>query len=268
MEESSCQVLGCLRRRKRSLITLRTPSNWWGWFTRLRTPGLGECAWNFASACASTLRIPIKYRDELECIDSTDVFLVFRPGSAIGPTDLLDLRSLLRQAVVAACAALETYLGDKVMERVGPLLRESGALTPRLKEIPLNLGQWVFIEAEYQRRGAGLRNQIVGPYVREKASTASSSVGQLLSMIGIDSWAAKVDGKRNVSKGATVEFLDRITQRRNKIAHEADRQGRGRADLKPDEVEEDLKALASVVDAIDSLIGPTSPVGADPKGTL
>jgi hypothetical protein len=209
-----------------------------------------------------TLRIPIRYRDELECIDSTDVFLVFRPGSAIEPGDLLDLRALLRQAVVAACAALETYLGDKVMERVGPLLHESDSLTPRLKEIPLNLGQWVLIETTYQRHGAGLRNQIVGPYVREKASTASSSVGQLLSMIGIDGWAAKVDSKRGVARGATLEFLDRITQRRNKIAHEADRQGRGRADLTPAEVEEDLKALASVVDAIESLIGPTSPAGA------
>ncbi len=208
----------------------------------------------------ATLGIPLKYRDDLECIDSYDVFLVFRPDSLIGPNDLLDLRALLRQAVVAACAALETYLGDKVMERVGPLLRSSESLTSRLGEIPLTLSQWMLIETTYQRHGAGLRSQIVEPFVRAKASTASSSVGQLLSMIGIDGWAAKVDNKRGVAKGTTVVFLDRITQRRNRIAHEADREGRGRADLTAGQVEEDLKTLASVVDAIEGLIGPTSPL--------
>lgn len=200
------------------------------------------------------LRIPEKHRPELGCIESTDVFLTFKPGSAIGPQDLSDLRPLLRQAVVAACSAMETYVGDVVMEHVGPFLRRPECLPTRLGEIPLTLRQWLEIEDSYKRLGWGMRMQIVEPYVRQKASTASSSVGILLSAIGVDNWAAKVDAERGVTKGDTVELLDKVTSRRNKIAHEADREGRRRADLTPSEVEATVDALGTVVQAIERVL--------------
>jgi hypothetical protein len=165
------------------------------------------------------LRIPPRKREELDCLESADLFVTFRPGSRVTRDDFVDQRPLLRQALVAACAATETYLADKVMERVGPLLQGNGA-TKKLRELPLTLGCWLDIDQRYERKRWGLRGMVVEPYVRENASTASNKVGEMLTLIGVERWSAKLDNQRGVAKGETVTFLDRVTQRRNKIAHE------------------------------------------------
>ena len=59
------------------------------------------------------LRVPQKQRDKLDCLESDDVFLVFLPGGSLNRGHFRDLRPLLRQSLVAACAALETYVADK-----------------------------------------------------------------------------------------------------------------------------------------------------------
>jgi RiboL-PSP-HEPN len=201
------------------------------------------------------LKVPERDRSRLACIESDDLFVTFRPGSRIGPSDIADLRPLLRQALVAACAALETYLADKIMEQVGPLLRKQENLTPRLAAIPLSLIDFVRIQETYERHGWGLRVGIVEPFVREKASTAPNRVGEVLSLIGISNWPAKIDNQRGVAKGSTETFLARITARRNRIAHEADREGRRRASLTVDEVADDLEALRSIVVALEAVVG-------------
>lgn len=200
------------------------------------------------------LRLSAKHQAELDCLQSADVFLIFMPGSSLTRDDFVDARPLLRQAVVAACAAFETYLGDKVMSNIGPLLRSTETLTPRLRRVPLTLGDFIDIEEQYERTRFGIRHLIVEPYVREAASTASSKVGELLSAIGIDNWAKKVDGQRNVAQGDTVKFLDSLTVRRNKIAHEGDRLGRSRADLSVAQVRDYLEGLNSIVQALEVLI--------------
>jgi hypothetical protein len=199
------------------------------------------------------LRIPEKRRGELDCLESTDVFLTFKPGARLGRVDFADARPLLRQALVAACAATECYIGDKVMQKVGLRLRSESSLTPRLRSLPLDLGDWMKID-RYERKGWGLKEYVVEPYVREQCSTAANKVGLMLSLLGVEDWAKKLDAHRKVSKGQTVEALDRITSRRNRIAHEADRVGRGRAALSVAEVKNDLALLESIVDAIDATV--------------
>ena len=50
------------------------------------------------------------------------VFIAFKPGSAQLRGSLIheNLRPLLRQALVAGCAAVETYVADRTMELLGP----------------------------------------------------------------------------------------------------------------------------------------------------
>jgi hypothetical protein len=72
----------------------------------------------------------------------------------------------------------------------------------------------------------------------------------MLSLVGVTDWATKLDKERGVPRGETQEFLRRITLRRNKIAHEGDRVGRGRATLDVSEARADLQDLESVVRAI------------------
>ena len=200
------------------------------------------------------LRVPMKSRADLDCLESEDVFVVFLPGSSLCRADFVDARPLLRQAVVAACAAFETYLGDKAMASVGAFVHSSETLTPRLRRVPLTLGDFISIEERYQRTGWGIRHRVVEPYVRELASTAPNKVGELLSAIGIENWARKVDTERKVSSGDTVHFLDRLTARRNKIAHEGDRLGRSRGNLTVAEVRTYLEALETTVKALEVII--------------
>lgn len=199
------------------------------------------------------LRIPARNRDQLDCLESEHVFVVFKPGSGLCRDDFTDPRPLLRQALVAACAAFETYLGDKAMSKVGPLLRDESSLTRRLRELPLTLSDWMKIDL-YERKRWGLREYVVEPSVRKMASTAPNQLGALLSLLGVDDWTRKVDGHRKVAAGHTVKELDRITLRRNRIAHEADRIGRGRAALTKDEVCGDIAMLKSVVAAIEEIL--------------
>lgn len=69
------------------------------------------------------LRVRVQDRGHLDCLESDDVFMVFKLGGQLDRGAFSDARPLLRQALVAACAAFETYLSDKAMSRVGPLLK-------------------------------------------------------------------------------------------------------------------------------------------------
>lgn len=202
----------------------------------------------------AALKIKVADRDALDCLHSQDVFVTFLPGSRLCREDFVDQRPLLRQAIVAGCAATETYLADKVLTRVGPLLASSASATRRMNQLPMTLHDWLYIEQHYQRRRRGLRERVVVPYVREQASTASSKFGEMLGLIGVENWARQVDQNRGVKRGDTVVLLDRVTARRNKIAHEGDRQGFGRAQLTVEEVREDLAGLESVVAAVEAIV--------------
>lgn len=200
------------------------------------------------------LGVPTKDWDALDCIESRDVMVVFMPGSALGRDDFADHKPLMRQALVAACAATETYLADKVMEAVRKTTSSREAASARLRKMPMSVGEWLYIEQQYKYRRRGLHERILEPHVREMANTAPSQVGVLMSLIGVDKWSATVDHHRGVAKGDSEALLTRITERRNKIVHTGDRHGRGRAKLTIAEVKEDLVGLESVVQAIEKMV--------------
>ena len=198
------------------------------------------------------LRIPQYQRDDLDGIESGDLVVVLKPGTSFTRADFDDRQPLLRQALVAACAAFETYLGDKAMERLAGVLWAEEP-PKRLQDIPLTVGQWIEIENKYKRRRRGIR-PVVEEHIRLNSSTASNKVGEVLSTIGVKNWAAQVDAHRGKKKGETVGDLDALTDRRNRIAHAADRRGRGRASLTADEVEQQLTVIDDVVNALESIV--------------
>jgi RiboL-PSP-HEPN len=200
------------------------------------------------------LRIRTQDRKQLDCLESSDVFLTFLPGSRLHRDDFADLSPLLRQAIVAACAATETYLADKVMEQIGPVLRKSTEIPKRLGALQLTVDDWLFIDENYTYQRRGLREVVIEPTVRELSSAASSKVGELLSMLGVTQWTRKLDAERGVKKGDTEQTLERVRNRRNRIAHEGDRRGRSRAPISVDEVKSDLASLESIVAAIEAIL--------------
>lgn len=198
------------------------------------------------------LKIAQKDRAHLDCLESDDLFVVFKPSAHVDRDGFSDLRPLLRQALVAGCAALETYVADTGMKFVGAALR-SDEPPRRIQDIPLSVGRWLEIEEQYERKGWGLR-RVVEEHFREISSPAPSQIGAILSSIGVVSWAKKVDAERGVTQGNTVTELDRITARRNRIAHTGDRVGQGRASLEVNEVQGDLAIITEVVEAIDQIL--------------
>jgi hypothetical protein len=198
-------------------------------------------------------RVPVRDRDALDCIESKAMYLTFKPGSNLSRDSFSDHRPLLRQSLVAACAATETYLADKVMSRIGALTHSPATATKRLSELTMTVGDWLQIEQDYTRRRWGLHH-LIEKQVREAASTAPSRVGELLSLAGVSSPQKALDKQRAVAKGDTEALLARITERRNKIVHTGDRQGRNRASLTLDEVKRDLAGLESLVAAIEELL--------------
>ena len=204
------------------------------------------------SRVGNALGIRGSQREALDCLESKDLFVVFMPEGSLSRDLFSDQQPLLRQSLVAACAALETYVADKAMEFVGPALNAE-ELPSRMKSINLTVGDWASIEGKYKRRGWGIR-EIVGDHLREASSTAPNKIGNVLSTIGMKQWSQKVDRFRNVDSGTTVRELDDITERRNRIAHSADRKGRGRASSKLEEVEQQIATIHELVDALEELL--------------
>jgi hypothetical protein len=199
----------------------------------------------------TALRIPKAKQAQLECLENPQVFITFLPGSAHLRANLTEenLHPLLRQAIVAGCAAVETYIADRTMELLGPALRAKEK-PPRLLELTMTVQQYLKVQS-YQRKNWGLRD-LIEDQVLLKASTSPSSIGMLMSMVGMPKIWSSVDAKRGVGRGSSEAALEVITQRRNKIAHNGDRQGRGRAAITVNEVERDLSRLVEIVDAIDT----------------
>ena len=202
------------------------------------------------------MRVPQRDQEHLDCIESDGLFIVFKPSGGIKRDDFNDLRALLRQAIVAGAAALETYVADIAMVFVGPALKSETPPT-KLKGIPLTVGQWHDIEHSYERRAWGIR-EVVENHIREVSSPAPGQVGWVLGSVGVRDWSKRVDAERGVQNGTTVSDLQRIAARRNRIAHTGDRVGQGRACIDADEVDMELRTIRSIVEAIDALMAARS----------
>lgn len=196
-------------------------------------------------------------RDHLDCIDSEDLFAVFPPGSRLDREAFEErsLRPLLRQALVAGCAALETFSADRVMELYRAAL-DADERPRRLLELPMTVGDWLWIDESYERKRWGLR-EVVELEIRFRASPAPAQIGQLFAIVGQKGLWKRVDKQRKVETGDTEETLERINERRNRIAHTGDRVGRGRATISTDEVSADLGCIVDVVDAIHAVTEPS-----------
>ena len=139
-------------------------------------------------------------------------------------------------------------------EQIGSVLWKSAEVPRRLGKLQLTLDEWMFIDKTYGYKRRGLREVVVEPAIRQLSSANPNRVGELLSMLGVTQWTQKVDTERGVKKGDTQQTLDRIRCRRNKIAHEGDRRGRGRVPISVDEVNADLANLESIVAAIEAIL--------------
>lgn len=205
------------------------------------------------------LTIPARDHGEIDCVESDHVFVVIKPGAPLERDHFNHHEPMLRQAIVAGCAALETYLVDAAVARVRLVLRSGAELPARLKNIPMRLEQWQEV-GKYTYLNAGVTELVLKPYIKEFASTAASKVGELLSTVGVDKGLSRIDRQRGVDLGVTLQDLERITIRRNRIAHQGDRPESGRKNAREaidvKTVRDELSKIQSIAKALDLIFKP------------
>jgi len=162
------------------------------------------------------------------------------------------LRPLLRQAIVAIAAAVETYVADQAICMIGSAL-DLDPLPKGLRELSVSMAEVLDLE-RYQRRGWGHR-RLLEDHLRQEASAAPSKIGQVFGTVGVEKLWRQVDAERKVKKGASETQMDALAKRRNQIAHSADWIGRGRAALGKDEVAAFEHDAREIVEAIDAVLG-------------
>jgi hypothetical protein len=199
------------------------------------------------------LRIPARDRPSIECVESSDLFVVIKPKSKLGVEHFTEkqLRPMLRQAVVAISASVESYVAVKAGSYASAALRSR---PERLKEVPLSLDDVLEIESTYTRRGVGYRAVLV-EFLEQNASASPGRIGKVFSTVGhADNLLKRVDRERGTSNGTTTRQLESLAHRRNKIAHTGDRTPSGRAPLTLVEVETYLANANEIVHALEKIL--------------
>jgi len=84
----------------------------------------------------NALRIPRRDHGRLDCVESSDVSIVLKPSGALTRAQFSEpeLRPLLRQAIVAISAAVESYIAEKAHSYAGDGLDEP---TERLRGLAI-----------------------------------------------------------------------------------------------------------------------------------
>jgi hypothetical protein len=200
------------------------------------------------------LGVQKRHRDSLDCVESERVFVILKPDKGLIRDDFADeaLRPLLRQAIVAIAAAVETYVADQAICMIGSAL-DLDPLPKGLRELSVSMAEVLDLE-RYQRRGWGHR-RLLEDHLRQEASAAPSKIGQVFGTVGVEKLWRQVDAERKVKKGASETQMDALAKRRNQIAHSADWIGRGRAALGKDEVAAFERDAREIVEAIDAVLG-------------
>jgi hypothetical protein len=198
--------------------------------------------------------LPRKRRDGLDCVESDDLFVVLKPDGNVRREHFTEteLRPLMRQAVVAIAAAVESYVAEKACCYIGEVLKADDP-PRRLLDMPVTFEDLLWIEETYTRRGWGHR-YLLEEYLRHEASADPSKIGQVFAIVGKRQFWKKVDQSRGVRQGMSEKELRALAERRNVIAHTGDRVGRGKAALEIEVVQRHLSSAKSIVEALDAAI--------------
>lgn len=210
------------------------------------------------------LAIPKADHGKIDGVESEHLYIVLKPGSEASIEQFTEdgLRPLLRQAIVAISAAIESYVADKSITYVSQVMDLSDEdLPPRLDELRIGFKELlVEIERAYERTSWGYRERLK-QHLREKASPAASSIGVVFSTVGIKKFPwNQIDQDRKVESGQTMRDLNQLYLRRNKIAHQADREGARRYPLSLADVESYLQSARNIVEGMEKHLPAAKPV--------
>ena len=152
------------------------------------------------------------------------VVLVAKATAPIPPSLLVQdgINFLLRQAVVVGCTALESFFWDALQENVLTIVRarKRGA-DESLREITLSLDDYLSLEG-YADSDVRLQQIILKNFERATLYDASS-IENIAKILTVKDFWAKITAKTGNPDNEIKRHIGEIIQRRNQIAHRADR---------------------------------------------
>jgi len=129
---------------------------------------------------------------------------------------------LLRQAVVVACTALESFISDALRENVLTIVRaRKRRADDSLKKLTLSLDDYLSLES-YADPEIRLK-QIILKNFQRKTLYDASSIEEVAAILTVREYWKYVSKKCGQSEGELKRQIGELIARRNQIAHRADR---------------------------------------------
>jgi hypothetical protein len=201
----------------------------------------------------SAMGLPKRKWEDLDCVESNDLFLVLMPDGEAS-RDIFtapELRPLLRQSIVAVCAAVESYVAEKACTYIPGAINDP---TGALNRLPVSFRD-VLMVGEYERHGWAYR-KLLKKQIDQMSSAKPNRIGDVFEVVGIkhkNLWK-NVDARRKAENGDSCRQLEELVERRNRIAHTGDRTGRGKAQLRVKEVDRHVRNAREIVEALDAVL--------------
>ena len=152
------------------------------------------------------------------------LFLIAREAAQVSDTFFHEhnLASLLRQAVVAACSAIDAYFNDKFRENVMTVLLTKKRYAPKaLRDLVMTFDDYLSLESwadSHQRL-----QQILEKNLERKTLSNANGITEMTAILGIKDFWQQVGRECGEKPSDLQRRIDEIAARRNDIVHRADR---------------------------------------------
>jgi hypothetical protein len=131
----------------------------------------------------------------------------------------MNVKWLLRAAVVFAVSALDTYFHDKIKYRIGRFSLNDLPVQLAKFQIPIReLSTW----DDAQRKGNVLRNWVMD-HLAARPLQSPTAIAEALKLSGIEDLWDRIAPKQT-HKQAMLDEFNGLVRRRNQISHEGDRE--------------------------------------------
>lgn len=204
-------------------------------------------------AIGTAYHISKRDRASLDRAENDDVLVVLKPGSRCTRSHFeeAELRPLLRQAIVAIAAAVESYVAEKAKGYVSAAFKAKEK-PKSLLDIGLKMED--LLEIEGRKRRVFGHYALVRSHIDQLASASAISIGKTFAVVGKTGFWRSVDNRRRVTPGDSEQQLDALAKRRNLIAHTGDRRGGGKAAIDASEVRQHLENAREIVEALEKVL--------------
>jgi hypothetical protein len=129
---------------------------------------------------------------------------------------------MLRQAVVVACTSLESFFWDSLRANVLTIIKakRSGA-DESIRSLTFSLGDYISMQ-EYEDPDLRLRQIILKNFERGTLSNAKS-IDHITSILTMKDFWGNIEHRTGEKASTFRKHIDELVNRRNQIAHRADR---------------------------------------------